>query len=148
MTNMQNLVCRTPSSPLRQELSLSLEEQDFLKGNLGHIHMWGWEREGEGECIRSSMRRKEEGLWVTHREKPSQWGNAGKGTGGGVSSFPNPLLFFSLHHLNSCQCQQVSFYNSFIKYQLEVLHTYISFEITVVMMLWKLYKQFFLKANI
>ena len=41
VTITQNLLCRTPSFPVRQELPLPLEEQDFLKENVGRIHLWG-----------------------------------------------------------------------------------------------------------
>lgn len=70
-------------------------------------------------------------------------------SGQGVVSVPSPnpsLLLF--HHLVSpYKCQQASFYNSFSICWLEVLHTYVSLEITVVMMPRKLHKQLLLEAN-
>lgn len=143
-----------PESALQDSLlpcqTRTLEEQDFPKGNLGHIHRWGWGREGgKGECIRSPMsRRREEGWWVTHGQRPRQCGSAGKGAGGWCL-FPPQTHHCSPRCITSpCKCQQVSFHNSFIMYLLEALCTYISLENTVVMMPRKLYKQFLLKANI
>lgn len=43
---------------LSEKKSLPLEKQDFLKGNLGHMHMYGPGRGGEDrECARSLMSR-------------------------------------------------------------------------------------------
>lgn len=148
VTITQNLLCRTPSSH-QEKLLLASRKTGFIEGNLGHTHIWGWGRGGEGDCGRSPKSRRR-GKVAGQSQTRGQGSVAVQVRGlAGCPCIPRSITALNSHHLTSpCKCQHVSFYKSFIMHLLEVLHTYVSLEITVVVMPRKLHKQFLLKANI
>lgn len=137
--------------PCQTRTLLASRRTGFSEGKSGsHPHAWLRKRRRGRGAHKVPYEQKRGGVaGHPQREAKAVW-KGREGARGVVSlPYPNPSLLFSLHCLTSpCKCQQVSFYNSFSTYLLEVLHTYASLEITVVMMPGKLYKQFLLKAKI
>lgn len=96
VTITQHLLCRTPSSPVRQELSLPLEEQDFLKGNLGHVHMAWLRKRRRGRGAHKVPYEQKRGGVAGHpqREAKAVW-KGREGAGGWC------LFLTQTHHCSS-----------------------------------------------
>lgn len=96
-------------------------------------YVWLKKRRREGGTHEVPYEWEKKGVIVGHPTMTIQGSVGVQVRGCGRVSFtsPNPSLLFSLHHLISlCKCQHVSFCNSFIRYLLEVLHSYVSLEIS------------------